>query len=125
MKRFWDKVKKSDRCWEWTAGRYVSGYGTFRHKNKSYYAHRMSYEFVIGPIPQGKHVLHKCDNPPCVNPDHLFIGTPLDNARDRAAKGRQVLNLKNLRKALPGEGHYNAKLTWEKVRSIRKEHKVE
>jgi hypothetical protein len=78
-------------CWLWFAC--ISGnnsYGAIRHNGKATLAHRVSWEMRNGPIPAGMHVLHRCDTPTCVNPDHLFLGTPLDNARDRDAKGRRV-----------------------------------
>jgi hypothetical protein len=77
-------------CWEWAASRYPKGYGQFREtgKTKTGYAHRSAYEIFRGPIPKDLHVLHRCDNPPCVNPTHLFLGTNLDNQRDSFIKGR-------------------------------------
>lgn len=69
----------------------------------------MSWQLFRSPIPPGLHVLHRCDNPPCINPYHLFLGTHLDNMRDMAAKGR----------SRPGEAHHNAKLTKEQVIAIR------
>lgn len=90
--RFWSKVEKptgEDGCWLWTAG-LVNGYGHFRLPSGQCLAHRMSWELANGPVPEGLCVLHKCDNPRCVNPEHLFIGTRADNNRDRAAKGRSI-----------------------------------
>jgi hypothetical protein len=75
-------------------------------------AHRALWMLTNGPIPAGLFVLHRCDNPPCCNPDHLFLGTPADNMRDMSEKGRA----KGARK---GEGHHNAKLTADQVRHIR------
>lgn len=81
-------------CWMWTAGKTTNGYGSFmvnlNGKQKFYRAHRASYELHKGDIPQGMFVCHKCDTPLCINPDHLFLGTPLDNVRDMDAKGRGV-----------------------------------
>lgn len=90
--RFWEKVRKSDGCWEWTAGRLGGRYGDFMvgvgdHRS----AHRYSWELHFGPIPVGMNVCHHCDNPGCVRPDHLFIGTQKDNLRDMQGKGRKAV----------------------------------
>ena len=87
--QFWPHVKKTDGCWIWMAGKTSAGYGTMCRHKKRLYAHRISYELHCGKIPKGKHVLHKCDNPSCVNPEHLFLGNPLINAHDKIRKGRQ------------------------------------
>lgn len=76
-------------CWLWTKGRMPFGYGAIVVNGKTKLAHRVSYEAHVGPIPSGLCVLHRCDVPPCVNPEHLFLGTQLDNMRDKIAKGRQ------------------------------------
>lgn len=84
-----------DSCWEWNAAKHKSGYGEFRWNDNFYRAHRVSYEVHKGEIPQKKHVCHTCDNPPCVNPSHLFLGSDKDNLLDMAKKGRHggtVLN---------------------------------
>lgn len=92
--RFWAKVRKSDGCWLWTGGRLgQNGYGQFgmrRADGKHYphYAHRVAWELVNGPIPQGQWVLHHCDVQLCVRPDHLFLGTQFHNMQDASAKGR-------------------------------------
>jgi hypothetical protein len=89
LERFWRKVRKTDGCWEWTASFRGLGYGQIKVNQKMLYAHRVSWEMANGPIPDGLCVLHHCDNPPCVNPDHLFLGTQADNMRDKVRKNRQ------------------------------------
>lgn len=86
--RFWARVQKGDGCWEWQGTRIAHGYGRLRVGSERVLAHRYSWRITNGPIPAGMSVLHRCDNPPCVRPDHLFLGTQLDNNRDRSAKGR-------------------------------------
>jgi hypothetical protein len=75
-------------CWEWTRGCDDFGYGQITVGNQTHTVHRMAYEEFVGPIPDGQLVLHHCDNPPCFCPEHLFLGTQLDNMRDRNTKRR-------------------------------------
>lgn len=107
----WSRVTKSGDCWEWKAGTTAAGYGEFMFRGKMLYAHRVAYELHFGPIPAGKKVRHKCDNPPCCRPDHLLIGTQADNVRDMIERGRD-------RKAV-GLDHGRSKLDPEKIRKIR------
>jgi hypothetical protein len=89
--RFWKKVdRRGEReCWSWTAARNSCGYGSFWDGRAVVQASRFSWQLENGPIPAGLYVLHSCDNPPCVNPAHLFLGTQGDNVADRKAKGRR------------------------------------
>jgi len=102
---------RDDECWIWTGARNADGYGHIQIDNFVEKAHRLSYRLFIGNIPDGMCICHRCDNPSCVNPSHLFLGTKLDNARDREAKNRNTY--------LSGEKHKMAKLTSEQVESIR------
>lgn len=113
--RFWEKVDRNapippnrpdlGNCWLWMASKAEFGYGLFA----GHRAHRISWEFTNGPIPNRLQVLHACDTPACVRPEHLFLGTQSDNIQDALRKGR-----------LPcGESSYNARLTAEQVKKIR------
>jgi hypothetical protein len=82
-----DQSTDPDACWPWI-GSTTNGYGRFHNRNKPFLAHRVAYEMVYGPIPPGMFVCHHCDNPPCCNPAHLFLGTGADNMRDASRKGR-------------------------------------
>ncbi len=86
--RFMSKVKKTESCWLWTAYTNKWGYGTIKILGKMRLAHRVSFTLFRCPIPEGLLVCHTCDNPPCVNPDHLWLGTDKDNASDCLSKGR-------------------------------------
>lgn len=110
--RFWRKVEKSSGCWEWTGTLEKNGYGRVRTSNprRQVFVHRASWELAHGPIPEGLFVLHKCDNPKCVNPVHLFLGTQQDNIDDMRQKGRAI----NVR----GERHGRAKITEVQAREI-------
>lgn len=110
---FEDKFLKKldDECWPWTASKCSKKYGTFWDGARVESAHRQAWIFANGPLPAGAHVLHRCDNPTCVNPAHLFLGDNADNVRDKVSKGRA--------KGLKGEAHPNSKLTESDVRMIR------
>lgn len=110
--RFWAKVQKTPTCWIWTAHRDYKGYGQFRSKHIGgfWFAHRLSWIINHGEIMDDSWVLHKCDNPACVNPDHLYLGTSDDNIADMIIRGRVAT----------GERHSQAKLSNEKVLEIRR-----
>ena len=115
LERFWEKVQRSDSCWEWTGCRLRSGYGQIKWGDKIRRAHRVSWEIHFGPIPDGLWVLHHCDNPPCVRPDHLYLGTLVDNAQDCVRRGRHY------HWRGQGEGHPMARLTEGQVLEIRRQ----
>ena len=85
---FWEKVDKSGECWEWTGCKNEDGYGLVTYRGELTSTHRISWRIHFGCIPEDKKVLHTCDNPACVNPKHLWLGTQLDNVRDCISKGR-------------------------------------
>lgn len=87
--RFWPRVNKSDGCWEWDRPRPDNGYGQIAVDGRPRYAHRVAWELEHGAIPVGLFVCHRCDNPRCVRPAHLFLGSALDNQSDAARKERK------------------------------------
>jgi hypothetical protein len=88
FERFWSRVRKTKGCWHWNGSKNKSGYGRFRIEDKVFLAHRISYLIYFENIPDDKIVLHTCDNPGCVNPKHLMLGTKGDNTRDCILKNR-------------------------------------
>lgn len=86
--RFWPKVQKTDHCWLWTANRNSAGYGLVFDGSRKVLAHRQSWVLAFGDIPENMRVLHRCDTPLCVRPDHLMLGTQRDNMQDMACKDR-------------------------------------
>lgn len=113
QERFWSKVDKSGECWEWTASKDGSGYGKMLYRGALVRASRLAWMFTFGEIPEDLFVCHHCDNPGCVNPEHLFLGTQKDNMLDMVAKDRQR-KIGQL-----GEHNGRAKLTEADVREIR------
>jgi len=132
--RFWTKVQKSNGCWEWVGTKTPEGYGVIRaginhpwFRKRRMMAHRLSYELAFGEFDQELCVLHHCDNPSCVRPSHLFLGTHADNIRDKCAKERQARGLTHGTHTHPesiarGERQGSHKLTSAQVCEIRKRH---
>jgi len=111
MERFTSKIEKTDGCWIWKAGsRGKTGYGAFKINGKVVDSHRVSYALYKGEIPEKMYVCHTCDNRKCVNPEHLFLGTPKDNWQDGFDKGKIKLlggiDVEKLKKH-PSIGAYN------------------
>lgn len=109
LERFEAKFVKTDGCWEWQASFGSQGYGHFWFEGRPRPANQVSYVLYVGPILNGLHVLHHCDNRKCVRPDHLFLGTNRENVDDKVSKSRQ----------LKGEALKTSKLTEDQVRQIK------
>jgi hypothetical protein len=134
IERFWSRVDRSggpDSCWLWRAGRTPEGYGKHKVNGRAWRAHRLVWVLVNGPIPAGMEVCHDCpggDNPSCVNPAHLWLGTRLQNAGDMVAKGRSARGDRHRTRLYPernhrGELHGSARLTQAQVDEIRALHR--
>jgi len=121
---FWSLVEKTSDCWVWRGGFDSRGYGRIYRNGKRRGTHRISYEMANGPITNGLFVCHHCDNRPCVKPDHLFLGTHIDNMQDSVKKGRNSFKTKN--PAPRGDAHWTrhntekAKLELRKISEQRK-----
>lgn len=109
VSKFWKYVEKTNYCWNWKGGVNTQGYGKMRLSDKIFSSHRLSYIIHNGKIPKGKHILHHCDNPICVNPKHLYTGTHQQNMKDRTKRN-------NYNK---GQNNWGSNLTWEVVGIIR------
>lgn len=128
---FWANVQKTDRCWLWIGGTDKGGYGKLMTAGRHRRAHQVAWELAYGrPVPSGMAVCHNCpggDNPACVNPAHLFLGSIQDNNADKQAKGRQARGASHGSRTKPdqtprGERNNHARLTADLVRSIRERH---
>jgi hypothetical protein len=111
--RFWARIDTSGECWVWMGSRTRFGYGRFPIRGQYRPAHRIAWEMAHGPIPEGMCVCHTCDNPWCVNVDHLFLGTIADNNADMMKKGRLRNNPRR------GMRHPRSHLTDAQVREMR------
>jgi hypothetical protein len=110
---FWSRVRRTGDCWLWQGTVNDDGYGQFAHAGQRS-AHRVAFVITFGYILPGFHVCHRCDNPPCVNPSHLFVATHVDNMYDKTRKGRALCT--------GGEQNRHARLTVEQVIAMRRDY---
>ena len=110
LNRFWSKVDKPSNCWTWTSSTNPAGYGDFNFHGKTMLAHRLAWILTNGEVPDGMFVLHHCDNPACVNPEHLFLGRHIDNMHDCRRKNRTG--------RLCGDDSHHSKVTAADIREM-------
>ena len=118
IERFWDKVSKSEGCWNWIASKYPCGYGAINIRRKCFGAHRMSWLIHHGDIPDDCEVCHYCDDPSCVRPDHLYVATHAQNIKDMHSKGRGVYS-PNFPPPPKGELNWKSRFKTEDILEMR------